>query len=353
MKTSPPDAGEMPSTPPSDHPELAPDSVGVLLVNLGTPDAPSPSAVRRYLGEFLADRRIVDVPRAIWMPLLHGVILNVRPARTAHAYAEVWREDSDESPLRYFTRRQGERLAGVLKDRFIVDWAMRYGRPSIKDRLAALADKGARRILIVPLYPQYSATTTASVTDAVLSAMETLEWQPTLRFAPPFHDDPHYLGALKSAAGRDLAALGFEPERVVLSFHGLPERYFERGDPYPCHCAKTARLLREAAGWSDEFAPIAFQSKFGPGVWLRPSTEETLIRLAEAGVKRVAVMTPGFLADCLESLEEIAIRAKESFLVAGGEQFAALPCLNDADEAIDLLTRLVERETAGWSTAPA
>jgi ferrochelatase len=285
----------------------------------------------------------------VWLPVLHGVILNVRPARTARSYAEIWRTQTDESPLRYFTRRQAERLAQAFAPEILVDWAMRYGEPSIGGRISRLAQQGARRILIMPLYPQYSATTTASVADAALRACSRFEWTPSLRFAPPFYDDPRYIGALARAAKREIAGLGFEPQHVVISFHGLPQRYFERGDPYPCHCAKTARLLREAMGWSDEFAPLAFQSRFGPGAWLRPSTDEVLAALAARGVKRVAVTTPGFMADCLETLEEIAIRGRRLFLAAGGEQFAALPCLNDADEAIEALHGLIERETAGWT----
>lgn len=338
------------AAPPPDHPRIAQSRVGVLIVNLGTPSAPTPTAVRAYLGEFLADRRIVDFPRAIWLLALHLIILNVRPPRTARAYAEIWRRDTNESPLRYFTRRQSDRLADRLGARFLVDWAMRYGEPSIRGRLTMMAERGARRILALPLYPQYSATTTASVSDALFAAASRLAWQPTLRLAPPFFDDSRYIAALRRTTNRELENLNFEPERVVVSFHGLPQRYFERGDPYPCHCAKTARLLREAMGWSEEFAPLAFQSKFGPGAWVRPSTEETLARLAREGVRRVAVTTPGFVSDCLETLEEIAIRAKQSFLAAGGERFAALPCLNDSDEAIDALADLIERETAGWSS---
>jgi ferrochelatase len=333
---------------PAGHPAIADGGVGVLLVNLGTPEAKTAASVRAYLAEFLADRRIVDYPRALWLPLLHGIILNVRPARTARAYAEIWRQDTNESPLRYFTRRQAERLAETLGPDIRVDWAMRYGAPSIRDRMSALIDGGARRILIVPLYPQYSATTTASVHDAVFDAMRSLEWQPALRLAPAFHDEPAYIAALKADAERQLNALPFQPERIVLSFHGLPQRYFDRGDPYHCHCAKTARLLREAMGWSAEFAPLAFQSRFGPGAWLSPSTDDTLVALAASGVRSVAVMTPGFVSDCVETLEEIAIRSRETFIEAGGADFAALACLNDGDGMIGLLQTLVRRETAGW-----
>ena len=338
---------------PADHPRVAAEKVGVLLVNLGTPDAPTAEAVRRYLAEFLSDPRVVDYPRFLWMPILHGIILNVRPARAAHGYAKVWRAADDESPLRAFTRLQAEGLAGALGPAARVDWAMRYGAPSISSRIEALAAEGARRILVVPLYPQYSATTTASVHDAAFAAVARLRWQPALRVAPAFHDDPNYIEALAAVLKRRLAALAAPPERVVLSFHGLPERFLTEGDPYHCHCQKTARLLRERMGWSAEFAPTTFQSRFGREKWLGPATDETIEALARSGVKRIAVATPGFLADCLETLEEIAIAGREAFIEAGGESFEAIPCLNDAPEAIAMLEALVRREAAGWIASSA
>ncbi len=333
---------------PAGHPPVRVRRIGVLLVNLGTPDEPTAPAVRRYLAEFLSDRRIVDYPRALWLPLLHGVILNVRPARTAKAYASIWRDETQESPLRYFTRRSAERLMSGSKDGVIIDWAIRYGNPSIAERLGALQEAGCDRILVVPLYPQYSATTTASVNDAVFDALKAMRWQPAIRTAPAFHDDPVYVGALAETTRAFLAAQAWAPERVILSFHGLPKRYFESGDPYHCHCAKTARLLRTAMGWNEEFAPLTFQSKFGREEWLGPATDLTIEELGRNGVRRVAVLTPGFVADCIETLEEIGIEARESFLHAGGEEFANIPCLNDSDEMIELLRTLVERETAGW-----
>ncbi len=327
---------------------MAQERVGVLLVNLGTPDAATPAAVRRYLQEFLSDKRIVDLPRAIWLPILHGVILNVRPAATARNYAKIWRQESDESPLRYFTRAQAEGLHSALRQAASVDWAMRYGTPSIGDRLAVLKDAGATRILIVPLYPQYSATTTASVTDAVFDAVKAMRWQPAIRIAPAFHDDPAYIDALATVTQRRLAALDTQPECIVISFHGLPQRYLDAGDPYHCHCAKTARLLREKMGWTEEFAPLAFQSKFGREKWLEPAAEETIRQLGAKGVKNIAVVMPGFVADCIETLEEIDIAARQTFLTAGGEKFTTIPCLNDAPEMIALLETIARREAAGW-----
>lgn len=340
----------MTSAPIEDKPQPqgAGGRLGVLLVNLGTPAAPTAPAVRRYLAEFLSDRRVIDYPRILWLPLLYGIILNTRPAKTARNYAKIWRAETNESPLRYFTRRQGESLAAALGEETLVDWAMRYGEPSIAARLTALAEAGARRILVLPLYPQYSATTTASVEDAVAAALPRLAGAVEVRTAPAFFDDPRYIAALAARARAAIADLGWTPERVVISFHGLPERFVAAGDPYAGQCEATAARLRAAMGWSDAAAPIAYQSRFGPEKWLGPSTEETLKRLAGEGARRVAVIAPGFVADCIETLEEIAIGARETFLEAGGEKFAALPCLNDAAEATALLESLVRRSAADW-----
>jgi ferrochelatase len=314
----------------------------VLLVNLGTPDAPTAEAVKRYLAEFLGDPRLIDFPRFVWLPLLHGVILNVRPAKTARAYRAIWFEDGNESPLRRHTRLQAATLSA--RSRVVTDWAMRYGSPSIKERIDALAASGIDQLLVVPLYPQYSATTTASVEDAVAAAVKDLSRPPDIRIARAFFDDPAYVGALATKARRDLERLAAPPERVLLSFHGLPQRYVDRGDPYAAQCAMTAKALRAAMGWDEDFAPLVYQSKFGPGRWLEPSTEKTLESLARSGVRTVAVMTPGFLADCIETLEEIAIRARETFLEAGGADLTALPCLNDGPEMIGLLEAIIRRE---------
>jgi len=335
------------------HAARADDKIGVLLVNLGTPTAPTPGAVRRYLAEFLSDKRIVDLPRLLWLPLLHVVILTVRPAITARKYAKIWRGQSNESPLRYYTRKQAqalhETLSGALSGKLTVDWAMRYGAPSVRSRINVLKEAGCGRILIVPLYPQYSATTTASVADAAFDAVKDIRWQPAIRMAPAFHDDPAYIEALATVTRQRLAALDWAPERVVISFHGIPQRYFEAGDPYYCHCAKTARLLRQAMGWTEDFAPLTFQSKFGREKYLEPATGATIEALGGTGVKNLAVIMPGFVADCLETLEEIDIAARETFLSGGGENFSAVPCLNASPGMIALLETIVRREAAGWS----
>lgn len=347
MSESGPAAKAAPNAPwPDDHPAFADGRVGVLLVNLGTPDAPTKRAVRRYLAEFLSDRRIVDYPRALWLPLLYGIILNTRPPKTARAYARIWRAGSNESPLRYYTRRQAEELGTRLGASVIVDWAMRYGAPSIAERLEAMKEAGADRILVIALYPQYSATTTASVNDAVFAAVAALRWQPAIRLAPPFHDEPAYIEALAASAREAFAAS--RPERIILSFHGLPERLLAAGDPYHCHCQKTARLLREKMGWREDYAPLAFQSKFGPEKWLGPSTVGSIDQAAADGVKSLAVMTPGFVADCIETLEEIAIAGRERFVEAGGAEFAAVPCLNDSQAMTALLEKIARRELGGW-----
>jgi protoporphyrin/coproporphyrin ferrochelatase len=331
---------------PPDHPIMPSRRLGILLVNLGTPDAPTFAAVRRYLAEFLSDRRVVDYPRFLWLPLLHGVILNVRPARSAEAYRKVWMEGG--SPLRVYAERAtaalGERLAGRAE----VDFAMRYGAPSIAEKMAALQARGCDRIVVIPLYPQHSRSTTASVGDAVFDALKPRVWQPAIRLAAAYHDHPAYIGALADNARESLAGLGWAPERIILSFHGTPKRHLTEGDPYHCHCMKTARLLRERMGWSEAFAPVTFQSRFGREPWLDPATDDMIASAAREGVKRLAVMTPGFLADCLETLEEIAIGGRETFHAHGGAEFAALPCLNDSPYMVALLEALVAREAAGW-----
>lgn len=331
---------------PPDHPKVPQRRTGVLVVNLGTPDAPTAAAVRRYLAEFLSDRRVVDYPRLLWLPLLHGVILNIRPARSAEAYKKIW--TAAGSPLRVFTEGAAKALAERLGSRAIVDFAMRYGEPSVATRIAALQAQGCDRIVVVPLYPQHSRSTTASVGDAAFGALKPLVWQPAIRMAAAFHDHPAYIEALASHARESLAALGWAPERIILSFHGTPKRHLTEGDPYHCHCMKTARLLRETMEWDETFAPIAFQSRFGREEWLGPATDDMIADLAHGGVRRLVVITPGFLADCLETLEEIAMEGRETFIEAGGEQFAALPCLNDSVYMTDLLEAIVAREAAGW-----
>lgn len=334
---------------PADHPEVSVPKVGVLLVNLGTPDAPDPSAVKRYLREFLSDRRVVELPPLLWQPILRGIVLNTRPKKSAHAYRQVWTERG--SPLAFHTADAADALGRLLGgEGVLVDWAMRYGTPSVASQLAVLRQAGCERILFAPLYPQYSGATTASANDALFAALGTMRWHPAVRTLPPYHDDPNYIAALADSARRHLRTLDFTPDALLLTFHGMPERTLHLGDPYHCQCVKTARLLGEALA-GDVAGPveISFQSRFGRARWLEPSTESKLAELAGRGVRRLAVMAPGFSADCLETLEEIALRGRETFLSASGEDFAYLPCLNADDEAIKLYERLVRRELSGWS----
>ena len=335
------------SEPPGGHGAIPDSRIGVLLVNLGTPDAPTPAAVRRYLAEFLSDRRVVEIPALLWQPILRGIILNVRPRKSAHAYAQVWRADG--SPLAAFTRLQAAALQGAFGVGVMVDWAMRYGNPSIADRLTAMKAAGCDRILLAPLYPQYCGATTATANDKAFAVLAGMRWQPAIRTLPPYHDDPAYIGALKTSVEASLAALDFEPEAIVASFHGMPQRTLELGDPYHCQCRKTARLLSGAMGRE---LLVAFQSRFGRAKWLEPATDKVLESLPGKGVKRVAIVAPGFSADCLETLEELAIRGRESFLAAGGTHFAYLPCLNDSAIGIDMLRLLIARELEGWNVTP-
>ncbi len=327
---------------PKDHPPVAAKKIGLLLVNLGTPDAPEKKAVKRYLKQFLSDKRVVEIPSIIWQPILRGIILNTRPAKSAEAYGLVWTEDG--SPLASYTRKQSEKLAPKI-DGVMVDWAMRYGNPSIASRLDAMKEAGCDRILIAPLYPQYSGATTASVHDAVFDAIAAMRWQPAIRLLPAYHDDPAYIDALATSLERDIAALNFVPDAIVASFHGMPQRTLELGDPYHCHCQKTARLLSEKMGRE---LVVAFQSRFGRAKWLEPATDTTLEALPGQGKKNIAIFAPGFSSDCLETCEELAIRGKEQFQAAGGEKFAYLPCLNDSEIGIDMLETLVRRELSGW-----
>ncbi len=334
---------------PDGHPPVRLGRVGVLLVNLGTPEKATAASVRTYLREFLSDSRVVDYPKALWLPVLYGVILNVRPAKTAALYRAIWREESDESPLRYYTRRQAEEVAKGFGDEVIVDWAMRYGSPSIEERIHALQAEGCDRILVVPLYPQYSGSTTATVVDKVGEVLARLPFQPTVRVAPPFPGAEGYIDALEVSMRAHVPA---DAERVILSFHGIPERYFKNGDPYHCHCQKTARLLRKRMGWDDTFAPLAFQSKFGPETWLEPSTESLVEKAAEEGLKRIAITAPAFVSDCIETLEEIGIGLRETFEEAGGETLTPIPCLNDDEAFVQFLRTMIEQELAGWIKAP-
>ncbi len=322
--------------------------VGVLLVNLGTPDAPTPRAVRRYLAEFLADPRVVEIPRIAWLPILHGVILRIRPRRSAHAYQQVWTPEG--SPLSAITAAQALRLAELMGDTAQVEWAMRYGDRSIAVGLQRLMDQGCERILLAPLYPQYSGATTASAMDALGAALGKMRSQPAIRSLPPYYDDPLYITALRDDLSRQIAALGFAPQVLLLSFHGMPERSKKLGDPYHDQCVATARLLKEALTPDHPGLRIelSFQSRFGKAKWLEPYTDVVLEQEAHAGTKRLVIAAPGFSADCLETREELAIRGREQFIEAGGEHFAALDCLNDGDAGMAMLEALVRKELAGW-----
>ncbi|WP_431468977.1 ferrochelatase [Sphingosinithalassobacter sp. LHW66-3] len=333
-------------TPPQDHPAIPPRRIGVLLINLGTPDAPDAPAVRRYLGEFLSDPRVVEIPPLVWQPILRGIILRTRPKQSAHAYSQVWQEEG--SPLAAVTKAQAAALQGSWGPDVTVDWAMRYGNPAIGDRLRAMKEAGCERILLAPLYPQYCAATTATANDKAFAALAGMRWQPAVRTLPPYHDDPAYIGALKHSVQTALAELDFTPDALIASFHGMPERTLHLGDPYHCHCRKTARLLGEAMGRE---LRVAFQSRFGRAKWLEPATDATLAALPGEGVRKVAILAPGFSADCLETLEELAIRGRETFLEAGGTDFAYLPCLNASDTGIAMLRTILSRELAGWTDA--
>lgn len=333
---------------PPEHPAIAAPKIGVLLVNLGTPDAPNAGAVRRYLKEFLSDPRVVEIPRLLWWPILNGIVLTVRPRKSAHAYGQVWTEQG--SPLAAITRAQAEALQGRLGPDIVVRWAMRYGNPAIGAELAALKAAGCERILVAPLYPQYSGATTASALDALGAALAAMRWQPALRTLPPYYDEPAHIAALRADLARQLAALPFTPEVLLLSFHGMPQRTLELGDPYHCHCRKTARLLADAlaADFPGLRIETSFQSRFGRAKWLEPATDAVLAAEAARGTRRLAIAAPGFSADCLETLEELAIRGKEQFVAAGGTDFAALECLNTSDAGMAMLESLVRRELAGW-----
>ncbi|MCC8943053.1 ferrochelatase [Bradyrhizobium sp. Arg68] len=327
-----------------------PARVGVLLVNLGTPDTADAAGVRVYLKEFLSDPRVIEDQGLVWKLILNGIILRVRPARKARDYLKIWNTEKNESPLKTITRSQAAKLADAIADHdhVVVDWAMRYGNPSIQARIEALAEQGCSRLLVVPLYPQYSAATSATVCDEAFRVLAGMRAQPILRVTPPYYDDPDYIEALAASITTHLATLPFQPEIIVASFHGMPKEYVDKGDPYHAQCVATTDALRKRLGLEASKLILTFQSRFGNAEWLQPYTDKTVERLAKEGVRRIAVVTPGFSADCLETLEEIAQENAEIFRHNGGEQFAAIPCLNDSDGGMDVIRHLVLRELQGW-----
>lgn len=335
---------------PADHPKVPPRKIGVLLLNLGTPDGTDYWSMRRYLGEFLSDRRIIELSPLLWQPILQGIILTVRPSKSGQNYAKVWNRELNESPLRSFTRLQAEKLTEAFADEkeIVVEWGMRYGQPSTASRIESLIARGCDRLLLFPLYPQYSAATTGTACDEAFRALMTQRWMPALRTVSAYYDDPAYIELLAASVRAQIEALDFEPEVLLVSFHGLPKENLLKGDPYHCQCQKTGRLLREVLGRSEEQMQVVFQSRFGPKEWLQPYADEKVAQLAEAGVKRLAVVSPGFASDCVETLEELAIGLRETFEEAGGEHFSYLSCLNASDAHIAYLKKLVERELCGW-----
>lgn len=334
---------------PDGHPPVEPAKIGVLLINLGTPDGTTYRPMRRYLHEFLWDRRVIETPRILWWLILNLIILSIRPTRSGRLYAKIWDREANDSPLRVITRRQSEKLGEAMSgEGVMVDFAMRYGNPGIKSKLDAMRAAGCERILLVPMYPQYSATTTATANDKAFEALGQMRWQPAIRTAPPYFAAPAYVDALAASVTAGIEALDFEPDLVVTSYHGMPKRYLDKGDPYHCQCFKTTRLLREKLGWAPEQIMVSFQSRFGREEWLKPYTDEVLKSLPGRGVKKIAILAPAFSVDCIETLEEIAITGREQFMEAGGEAYAYIPCLNDSAGGMAAIEDVVRRELSGW-----
>ncbi len=330
---------------------VPPTGIGVLVVNLGTPDAPTPVAVRRYLKEFLTDPRVIEKDSVLWKMLLNGIILPVRSRRKARDYKSIWNRDKDESPFKTITRSQAEKLASILEPlgkHVIVDWAMRYGSPSIASRLEVMVTWGCERILVMPLYPQYSAATTATVCDEVFRFLMRQRRQPALRVLPAYYEDPYYIEVLASSLKAELRALSFAPDVIIASYHGMPKEYVTKGDPYQSQCVRTTELLRKQLGFDDKKLMMTYQSRFGRAQWLEPYTVDTVRALARKRVKNLVVMTPGFSADCLETLEEIAVENARVFKRAGGQNFAVIPCLNDSEAGMLMIWQLAMHELKGW-----
>lgn len=330
------------------HPLVKNGKVGILLLSLGTPDAPTYGAVRRYLAEFLSDPRVIETPKPIWLPILYGPILTFRPAKSAKAYAKVWDYERDESPLRTHSRDQAEKLQQLMGDAAHVEWAFRYGQPSIKRGLEALREKGCDRILAFALYPQYSATTTATAYDKVFEVLGEMRWQPAVRTVPAYVDHPSFSEELAASVTASLETLDWQPEKILASYHSIPKSYWDKGDPYPCQCFKTSRLLRERLGKSEDELITSFQSRVGPTEWVSPYTDKTVEKLAKDGLKRLAVLAPAFSSDCLETLEEINMELRETFLENGGTHFHYIPCLNATEGGMRVIDAVACSELQGW-----
>ncbi|TPI31719.1 ferrochelatase [Mesorhizobium sp. B3-2-1] len=340
-----------PVGPTAGHAPAKAGKVGVMLLNLGTPDGTEFKPMWRYLREFLSDPRVIELNKAIWYPILYGLVLTRRPKKSGANYARIWNREKNESPLRTYTRAQGEKLAEALRDLpdVVVDWAMRYGNPSTSSVAERLVAQGCDRILSFPLYPQYSATTTATANDQLFRALMKMRAAPAVRSVPSYYAVPVYIEALASSIERHLATLDFEPEVVITSYHGIPKPYSDKGDPYRAHCLETTRLLREKLGWDESKLITTFQSRFGAQEWLQPYTDKTVEKLAKDGVKSIAIVNPGFSVDCIETLDEIGREAAETFHHAGGENFAHIPCLNDSPEGMGVIEAMVRRELSGWA----
>ncbi|GHF11894.1 ferrochelatase [Kordiimonas sediminis] len=333
---------------PASHPKIATPRTGLLIINLGTPEAPTYGAVRKYLAEFLGDPRVIETPRALWLPILYGPILTFRPARSAKAYAKVWNREKNESPLTTITRSQAEKLAEKYGDNVLVDWAYTYGTPSLKEKLQAMKEAGCNRIVLFALFPQYSATSTAAAYDKAFKALAELRWQPAVRTVPAYYDNADYIAALASSVQTDLDQLSWKPVKLLASYHSIPKAYWDKGDPYPCHCMKTSRLLSEKLGLNSGYLETSFQSRVGPAEWVGPYTDNKVEELVESGVTKLAVLSPAFASDCLESLEEINMELRETFLKAGGTHFHFIPCLNDSDVGMTMLKSVADQELQGW-----
>ena len=335
---------------PPGHPPIPVQKTGLLLINLGTPEGTDFASMRRYLKEFLSDRRVIEINPILWWPILNGIILNLRPQKSGHAYEKIWNRELNESPLKTFTRAQADGLRDALgnEEKLEVDWAMRYGKPALGDKLQELKDKGCERILLFPLYPQYAGATTATALDKAYEKLRAMRWQPAIRTVPPYYDHPAYIKAVSASLKAYMKKLKWKPDRILIAFHGLPREYLTKGDPYHCHCQKSARLIRQELGLSADFAPIVFQSRFGKAEWLQPYAQDTVENLPNLGVKNLLMISPGFASDCVETLEELAIGLKETFTQHGGENFAVVPCLNATPPSIAMLEKIVRNELMGW-----